>query len=178
MKPLFCFVGASATGKSTICRDLCARLGMREAMSVTTRPRRASDDDRSYKFVSEEEFDKLHLVESVTYNSNRYGVEASEVDASDVIVVEPGGAYAIKEYCASHKRPCYVIGIVSSEEDRRQRMLDRGDNPANVDARIEYDVKAFSNDTMVALCDRLYLNTTYEPLINMLARDILSYREM
>lgn len=178
MKPLFCFVGASATGKSTLCHDLCARLKMREALSVTTRPRRASDTDNSYKFISEEQFDKLDLVESVTYNGNHYGVEAAEVDASDLIVVQCDGARAMREYCAKRNRPCYVIGLFSAEEDRRQRMLSRGDDVATVDARIEYDARVFNNAVMIALCDRLYLNSMYGLLLDMLARDILFYKEM
>ena len=79
--------GPSGAGKGTLERVVLERMPELElAISATTRPRRASEQDgREYWFISEEEFaDRVRrgeLLEWVTYVSgHRYGTLRSEID--------------------------------------------------------------------------------------------------
>ena len=72
------------------------------------------------------------------YNGYRYGVPQSVVDNSDIYVIDPAGiAYMQHSYKGS--KGIVVIGIWVPAEVRAERMVARGDNPDEVDARIRYD---------------------------------------
>ena len=72
-KPLFLFVGRSASGKTTIADMLAKEHGYKQVESYTTRKPRF-DGERGHIFVSEEEFKNLGELAAYTYyNDNHYG---------------------------------------------------------------------------------------------------------
>jgi guanylate kinase len=85
--PVVVVTGPSGAGKGTLERVVLERMPeLALAVSATTRPRRASEEDgREYWFISDEEFDKRvregDFLEWVNYVSgHRYGTLRSEID--------------------------------------------------------------------------------------------------
>jgi len=92
---LFCFCGPTASGKSTICRELLKRDalkvpsqphdGLRLSISTTTRkPREDEVESQDYYFVGEDEFQKRIeqglFIEHAQFSGNHYGTERRNVD--------------------------------------------------------------------------------------------------
>ncbi len=87
MHPIFGFVGSSGSGKSTLILSALAafpnQLGI--VKSLTTRPRRGSEDDLFYDFVSVEEMRRRErdgrLIQISSYAGNLYGNDRNSVNA-------------------------------------------------------------------------------------------------
>lgn len=94
---VFALVGPSGTGKTALIEDMLKRFSDELVIlpSLTTRPRRNAEDDRSTRFVSREEFERLReageLVQSVEYSGNLYG-DVSQ-DVNDIV---DSGRHAIR----------------------------------------------------------------------------------
>ncbi len=97
--------GPSGAGKTSICDELLKRIPRsRWSVSVTTRPRRGSEvDGREYRFISQEEFDRMvaagELLEYAKYCGYCYGTPLGPVRealaAGEVMIMEidvQGGA--------------------------------------------------------------------------------------
>lgn len=107
MPRLFVVSGPSGVGKSTILRKLVPRIpGLSFAVSHTTRPRRAGEEDgRDYHFVTDEEFDRLveagAFVEWAWVHLYRYGTSKEALraggDGDLLIEVDVQGADALRE---------------------------------------------------------------------------------
>ena len=78
--------GPSGVGKSTICKGVVKRLeGVHLSVSLTTRPKGESEvEGEDYRFVSEEEFQRLidegELLEHAEVFGNLYGTPRDEVE--------------------------------------------------------------------------------------------------
>jgi len=73
---IYCILGASGTGKTTLTRDL----DIPEIVSHTTRNKRDGEEEgKTYYYVSEDEFEKLNFIERVEYSGNKYGLAKSEI---------------------------------------------------------------------------------------------------
>jgi guanylate kinase len=71
-------VGASASGKTEVAKDLYRLFGIKKAVTHTSRlPRPGEKDGVDYHFVDKETFLKLDsegkMVENTFYNGNHYG---------------------------------------------------------------------------------------------------------
>ena len=72
-KPLFLFVGKSASGKTTIANLLEEKYLFNQVQSYTTRKPRY-EGETGHIFVTEDEFNALEDIVSYTfYNGNQYG---------------------------------------------------------------------------------------------------------
>ena len=99
--PMFVLVGPSASGKSTVAQMLVEQFGMKRAVTTTTRKRRRGEPADAYHFVSKESFSVDDMVESQEYASNYYGLSKVEADASNLVILEPKGAMALRSYCGA-----------------------------------------------------------------------------
>jgi len=85
---LFVVSAPSGTGKTTLIREVLARVpGMDFSVSYTTRrPRAGEKDGVDYRFVEDDEFDRMieqdRLLEWADVHGRRYGTGAGEVDRS------------------------------------------------------------------------------------------------
>lgn len=138
-------IGASASGKTEISKTLRKKYGIVKAVTHTTRaPRDGEIDGIDYYFVLEESFLQLEtkgfFVETTVYNGNHYGCSKNEIADDKVVIVDPVG---LKNFLALKDNSIVSFFLEANEKTRRERMLQRGDSPAGIDARIENDKKAF-----------------------------------
>lgn len=137
-KPLFLFVGKSASGKTTIANLLEEKYFFNQVQSYTTRPPRY-DGEAGHIFLTKEEFDNLEDIVSYTlYNNNKYGTTASLLDQNDIFVVDvPGVESLLQKYKTD--RPICIIYFDTTVTTRINRMIDRGDSDVAIISRLLQD---------------------------------------
>lgn len=138
MKPLFCMVGKSASGKTTIA-DILEKSGKyRQTQSYTTRSPRY-ENEIGHIFVTNEEFDKLENIVAYTeYNGFRYAATAEQVNSVDIYVVDVPGVETLLDKYHS-KRPIVVFYFDTSVRTRIDRMIDRHDSDMAIISRLYND---------------------------------------
>ena len=142
-KPLFLFVGRSASGKTTIANMLAEEHGYNQVESYTTRPPRF-DGESGHTFVSEEEFKNLGELAAYTYyNGNHYGTTFEQLEKCDIYVVDIPGVESLLKKLKDDNRPICIIYFDASVYNRIHRMIDRGDGDMIIISRLlqdeEYD---------------------------------------
>ena len=125
-KPLFCILGASASGKSTLVQKLEIELNMKQISSYTTRPPRY-EGEAGHTFVTEEEFQNLNDIVAYNYYlNNHYGVTSQQIDdeAHDLYVVDQTGLNELKEKYKGDRK-IYSVYIDCLPINRYDRLFDR-----------------------------------------------------
>lgn len=125
-KPLFCILGASASGKSTLVQKLEIELNMKQIASYTTRPPRY-DGEAGHTFVTDEEFQNLNDIVAYNYYlNNHYGVTSQQIDdeAHDLYVVDQTGLNELKEKYKGDRK-IYSVYIDCLHINRYDRLFDR-----------------------------------------------------
>jgi guanylate kinase len=137
-KPLFLFVGKSASGKTTIANMLTEN-GYSQIASYTTRPPRYKGE-KEHTFISEEEYDKLENIMAEThYNGYRYCTTLEQIKNADIYVVDPPGVSTLMDNYDKIGRFVYAIYFDANVYNRVQRMLTRGDSDTQVVGRLLQD---------------------------------------
>lgn len=135
-------VGRSGTGKTTV-QQLLEEVGLIPLESYTSRPPRY-EGEKGHIHVTREEIlafdDKVAYTE---FDGNLYCATASQVDNSDIYVIDLDGIEVFKREYKGKKKPI-VIGLTLSPRECLQRMLKRGDSVISASNRIEHDKKAFA----------------------------------
>jgi guanylate kinase len=112
---------------------------LREAVSATTRARRAGEEDGvEYWFLSEDEFERRveagEFLEWVSYVGNRYGTLRSEVeriradDEAALLELETKGALAVKDEVPG----AVTIFVTAPIEELERRLRDRATESSGV----------------------------------------------
>ena len=127
--------GPSGVGKSTICREIIARMdNVYLSVSATTRPQAKGEiDGRDYWFISEQEFqqriDKDLFLEHARVFSHRYGtsrdkiVEALEAGKVAILEIDVQGARQAK---AVFEGAVMIFILPPTEKDLAKRLNHRG----------------------------------------------------
>lgn len=147
---IFCLVGESSSGKSTIEREL-ENNGVERVISYTTRPPRDGETNGNhYHFISEEEFDTLYtngaFTEVAQYREWWYGLSVANIDYEGkpcVAVVTPKGYHEIVEKLGKEHVKSIYISV--SERERIARQLGRGDKIDEIIRRIHTDRADFAD---------------------------------
>jgi guanylate kinase len=117
---IFCLLGASATGKSTIESIIHNKGTMNKIVSSTTRPMRSNEKDNvDYHYISKDEFlsklEKGDFIESTSYNVATgdtwyYGVDKTNLDLNKnyICVVNPRGYRQMRDVLGKDN----VVGIL------------------------------------------------------------------
>ena len=141
--------GPSGSGKTTILNELCSEYPFKAVVTHTTRdPRRGEVNGVNYHFVTKEVFAKLwedgHLIESVEFNGNSYGVSFGEIEKISkqdgkipVLIVEPGGLRQIKKYFIGSSVGVYSVYLSATLETLIARYLPRIIDDARMDTEAE-----------------------------------------
>ena len=139
-KPLFLFVGKSASGKTTIADMLENQYGLVQTRYYTTRPPRY-EDEIAHTFITDEEFDQLEDIVAYTeYNGFRYCATSEQIDNVSIYVVDvPGVTTLLDKY--KTERPVVIFYFDTSVCTRIDRMMERNDSDMSIVSRLYTDEK-------------------------------------
>jgi len=142
--------GASASGKTEVAKKLAEKYKITKVITTTTRDMRIGEvNGRDYFFVSKDKFIEMmnedRFVETTIYNDNYYGSTKDQIADNRCIVIDPVG---LKSYIALKDPNIVTFFLEASEKIRKQRMIDRGDDPIKIKSRISNDHIAFSKDKL------------------------------
>lgn len=144
-------IGASGSGKSSVCDELEKIYGLKAIPSYTTREPR-TPDEKGHTFISDCEFDNLKdILAYAETDGNRYAVtkEMLEDEQYSLYVIDLTGVkYLLEHYKGD--RPLVSFFIDTNVYDRFKRMIDRKDDRTPIDKmkaaldRIEHDAVEFN----------------------------------
>lgn len=139
IKPLYLFVGRSASGKSTIANLLEEKHGYKQVSSYTTRPPRY-EGEPGHIFITEEEFNNLGELAAYTfYNNHHYGTTFEQLKECDIYVIDVPGVESLLKKLKNDKRPIVVLYFEADVHTRITRMIDRHDSDMSIIARLLTD---------------------------------------
>ena len=168
-------VGESASGKSTIEKEL-VKVGYNKIVSYTTRPRRQGElDGVDYHFIQELDFlDQLEVnffAEYTIYNGWYYGIAHDDCLDNSVVVVEPHGFRQLLKIKDLHIKSFY---IQVPERVRLKRMVDRGDNLLEVFRRIFSDQGLFQfiDKEVDYVVNNIAVNDCLQQVLNKIEGDV------
>lgn len=166
-------VGESASGKSSIEKNLVDNYGFKKIVSYTTRkPRLAETNGVDYHFISTELFLELKnqgfFAETATYNGWHYGTAKEDCTNDKVAVLTPHGLRQMSKIKG--------IDIISfyinvPRRDRLIKILQRGDNIEEAYRRSLSDVGQF--DGIKDEVDYVINNVGYEKSIEQMTKEVL-----
>lgn len=138
-KPLYLFVGKSASGKTTVADLLESKYGLKQVQSYTTRPQRY-EGEIGHIFVSKEEFYNLGELAAYTlYNGYEYGTTFEQLNECSIYVIDPAGVETLLE--RYHERKIVIFYFDTTVYTRINRMLDREDSDMQIVSRLLQDEK-------------------------------------
>lgn len=102
-KPLkFLFIGRTASGKSSIAKGVCEKMGLTQVVSYTTRPMRKSEKNGSdHIFITDGEVSQYEedIAAYTEINGYKYFTTYDVIDKSDIYVIDPIGVDNLKIKC-------------------------------------------------------------------------------
>lgn len=154
---LIIIAGKSGSGKDAVVNELCRR-GYKRIKTYTTRPMRQHESQGNpYYFISEKEFkekeSKGFFLETKEYNTIKgtwyYGSPRNELLSSKnnsenrLIILTPSGIEDFTKEPRSKKINAKIIYLRANSGTISKRLKRRGDNPKEVERRIETDENDF-----------------------------------
>lgn len=138
-------VGESASGKSSIERNMVEHYGFNKIVSYTTRePRQGEVDGIDYHFISTQKFIELKyqgfFAETAQYNGWYYGTAKEDCINDKVAVLTPHGLRQIQKLPNINVTSFYIN---VPRRDRLIKILQRGDNIEEAYRRSLSDVGQF-----------------------------------
>ena len=146
--------GKTASGKDTILHELCENNKFRPMISYTTRPPRSGEvNGEDYYFVSDEEFqsmaDEGEFFETTAYtvasgDDWRYGSSKKDYEqdhSNRIAILNPEGVKKLRE-CGID---AVVVLLLANENERWNRLRQRGDDSAEARRRMNADDEDFIN---------------------------------
>jgi guanylate kinase len=137
-KPLYLFVGKSASGKTTIAEILESEYRLNTLQSYTTRPKRYADET-GHTFITKEEFNNLtDIIAYTKYNGHHYCCTQQQVDKADIYVIDvPGVKTLLEKYQTD--RQIVILYFDTTVPTRIDRMIDRGSSDTEIVSRLYND---------------------------------------
>ena len=129
-KPLkFLFLGRTASGKSSIAKAVCKRMGLTQVVSYTTRPMRKSEKNGSdHIFITDEEASQYEddIAAYTEINGYKYFTTYDVIDKADIYVIDPIGVDNLKIKCGN-RYEFIEIYIRTPQKLAEERARIRGD---------------------------------------------------
>lgn len=166
-------IGESASGKSSIEKNLVDKYKYNKIVSYTTRqPRQNEADGVDYHFIDTKRFCELEetgfFAESAHYNGWRYGVAKEDCTNDKVAVLTPHGLRQVSKIPEINVTSFYIN---VPRRDRLIKILQRGDNIEEAYRRSLSDVGQF--DGIEDEVDYMICNNGYEKNIDEITNEIL-----
>lgn len=147
---IFCLLGKSGCGKTTIANKLFEQYGYTQIASYTTRPPR-TEHDTDHVFISQEEYNGLkNKVAFTHFGDYDYCATKEQVDNANLYVIDPFGLEQLKQLYNGNKK-IVSIYINAPMDTCLERMRKRGDNEDKVWERLRHDDSAFKG--VMEKCD-------------------------
>ena len=138
MKKIVCLLGKTASGKTTIAKELIDKYGFHNWISYTTRPMRDGEKDgKDYYFVTDEEFAQLpNKIDERAYKVYdgsvwRYS-HTDNYKGCSIVVVDRKGLEDYRNFYG--KENIFAVYIDSPDGVRKFRYLNRQKNDSDYDA--------------------------------------------
>lgn len=166
-------VGESASGKSSIERNLVEKHGYNRVISYTTRkPRAGEHDGVDYHFITEETFlklrDKGFFAETAVYNGWYYGSAKDDCTDDKVAVMNPHGLRQVRNIDGINVTAFYIN---VPRRDRLIKILQRGDDIEEAYRRSVHDDGQFAG--IEDECDYVIHNPDYRYDIDAMTDTVL-----
>lgn len=118
-------------GKDTLAGRLCERVGLKQIISYTTRPRRSNEGD-THIFISDAEYDKLEqsgqIAAYTQIGSHKYCCTVEQLYQNDVYVIDPVGVQHLRDLHLPNLK-LVTVYINTPDDVRKERALNqRGDD--------------------------------------------------
>lgn len=167
-------VGESASGKSSIERNLVNNYGFNKVVSYTTRePRQGEVDGVDYHFIDTKKFLELKeqgfFAETAVYNGWNYGTAKEDCTDDKVAVLTPHGLRQVSKLEGINVVSFYIN---VPRRDRLIKILQRGDNIEEAYRRSLSDVGQF--DGIADEVDFVVDNAGYEKSVASMTYEILT----
>jgi guanylate kinase len=139
-KPVFVVTGPSGAGKGTLIERVLPRFPeLAVAVSATTRPQRAGEEDGvHYYFLTRADFERRvaadEFLESVDYVGNRYGTLRAEIDRlrragkAPLLELETEGALEVKRRVPG----AVTVFVTAPVEELERRLRERATESSGV----------------------------------------------
>ena len=177
-------IGKTASGKNLIRDVLQKKYEYKPIVTYTSRPmRKGEKQDITYHFISKEDFEQKieegFFAEWKKYDTEQgvlyYGTALTDCyDADDdtVVILTPDGVRDLQAI----EIPMVVIYLYSNLNTIKQRLSIRGDNPKEVERRMEADIKDFNGAEMLA--DRIVYNNQSDDIEDVISNVDYWYRKI
>ena len=185
---LFCVVGKSCSGKTTILNDVLSKLDIPVLLSSTTRPPRADEvDGIDYNFVTMSEFDNDYKNENVLeYDCFRidslkqtwvYYSKKSDLllpNTSQIKILSPVG---LSQLMSNKELKENIVSIFIDCPDRlrQKRYLSRATSPDSMNDRFSRDERNFEHlftDYIIINDENTSINEASNQIINIIEREL------
>lgn len=156
IKPLFCILGCSGSGKTTICAGLEKALGMKQIPSYTTRPPRY-EGEPGHTFINDKQYSKLkRIIAANTTTGYKYCVTEGQINNQryDLYVVDLTGLKTLKKNYKGERKiiPIFLDVPLRQRYDRlKSRYIkNMGDlyNPENAELSINSALERIVSDAV------------------------------
>lgn len=168
MKKLFCIMGRTCAGKTSLAKAVAESLNMKVVKSYTTRPMRDGENEHTsdHIFISEDEV-KLFEGKMAAYteiNGYKYFVTKDMIMEADIYVVDPDGYKMLTEYVKRKELkieliPIYIDVDVNDQERRyrargntREQFWERYKSEAEQFSKFEKEMNTYNVQVIKNIC--------------------------
>lgn len=168
MKKLFCIMGRTCAGKTSLAKAVAESLNMKVVKSYTTRPMREGESEHTsdHIFVSDDEV-KLFQGKIAAYteiNGYKYFVTKDMIMNSDIYVIDPDGYKMLTEYVKRKELkieliPIYIDVDVNDQERRyrargntREQFWERYKSEAEQFSKFEKEMNTYNVQVIKNIC--------------------------